>query len=71
MFSRRGLTGYGTHKRNPDLPPLTEAQAEATDAVEFLAQRFSLGMGLQRGDIQYGNNIGFLHGRDGFRDEKG
>ncbi|KAF8586906.1 taurine catabolism dioxygenase TauD [Ramaria rubella] len=69
QYSRRQFTGYGDQKRNPDIPPITEAQAEALDAVHFLAQKLSLGLNFQKGDIQYINSLGLLHARDEFRDD--
>ncbi|KAG2009034.1 taurine catabolism dioxygenase TauD [Coprinopsis cinerea AmutBmut pab1-1] len=68
QYSRRHFTGYGPQKRNPDIPPITEAQAEALDAIHFLAEKYSLGLNFQKGDIQYMNSLGLLHARDGFRD---
>lgn len=35
QYSRRNLTGYLDCKRSANIPPLTEAQAEALDAVQF------------------------------------
>ncbi|RDB24020.1 hypothetical protein Hypma_008647 [Hypsizygus marmoreus] len=69
QYSRRHFTGYGSHKRSPDIPPITEAQAEALDAVHFLAEKYSLGLNFQKGDIQYINSMGLLHSRDAFRDD--
>ncbi|EAU89841.2 taurine catabolism dioxygenase TauD [Coprinopsis cinerea okayama7 len=68
QYSRRHFTGYGPQKRNPDIPPITEAQAEALDAIHFLAEKYTLGLNFQKGDIQYINSLGLLHARDGFRD---
>ena len=70
QYSRRHFTGYGQQKRNPNIPPITEAQAEALDAVHFLAEKFSLGLNFQKGDIQYINSLGLLHARDAFKDGK-
>ncbi|KAF9501195.1 Clavaminate synthase-like protein [Pleurotus eryngii] len=69
QYSRRHFTGYGSQKRNPNIPPITEAQAEALDAVHFLAEKHSLGLNFQKGDIQYINSMGLLHARDAFRDD--
>lgn len=69
QYSRRHFTGYGSQKRNPNIPPITEAQAEALDAVHFLAEKYSLGLNFQKGDIQYINSMGLLHARDAFRDD--
>ncbi|KAJ8481976.1 hypothetical protein ONZ45_g15123 [Pleurotus djamor] len=69
QYSRRQFTGYGNQKRNPSIPPITEAQAEALDTVHFLAEKYSLGLNFQKGDIQYINSMGLLHARDAFKDD--
>ncbi|KAJ3797746.1 hypothetical protein GGU11DRAFT_756479 [Lentinula aff. detonsa] len=69
QYSRRHFTGYGNQSRSSDIPPITEAQAEALDAVHFLAEKYSLGLNFQKGDIQYINSLGLLHARDAFRDD--
>lgn len=69
QYSRRHFTGYGLQKRSPHIPPISEAQAEALDAVHFLAEKYSLGLNFQKGDIQYINSLGLLHARDAFRDD--
>lgn len=69
QYSRRHFTGYLTQKRSPNIPPITEAQAEALDAVHFLAEKYSLGLNFQKGDIQYINSMGLLHARDAFKDD--
>ncbi|KAI0308629.1 hypothetical protein OF83DRAFT_1180571 [Amylostereum chailletii] len=68
QYSRRHFTGYGSQARNPDIPPITEAQAEALDAVHYLAEKYSLGLNFQKGDIQFINSLGLLHARDAFTD---
>ncbi|KAF8968329.1 hypothetical protein BDZ97DRAFT_428646 [Flammula alnicola] len=70
QYSRRHFTGYGQQKRSPHIPPITEAQAEALDAVHFLAEKYSLGLNFQKGDIQYINSLGLLHARDAFKDSE-
>jgi len=62
--SRYPLTGFGSYIRNPDLPPITEQQLEALDAVHFTAQRNSIRLPNCTGDIVYINNKAMLHGRD-------
>jgi alpha-ketoglutarate-dependent taurine dioxygenase len=51
--------------------PITEAQAEALDALHFLADRFSLTLDFQKGDVQYVNNLSIFHARGGFVDAPG
>ncbi|KAJ6620306.1 hypothetical protein B0H10DRAFT_1946121 [Mycena sp. CBHHK59/15] len=69
QYSRRHFTGYGQQTRSPNIPPISEAQAEALDAVHFLAEKYSLGLNFQKGDIQYINSMGLLHARDAFTDD--
>lgn len=68
QYTRRLLTGYGEQARSPQIPAITEAQAEALDTLQFVAEKFSLELNFQKGDIQYINSIGLLHARDAFRD---
>ncbi|KAF8954541.1 taurine catabolism dioxygenase TauD [Flammula alnicola] len=68
QYARRYFTGFQGLPRSKDIPPITEAQAEALDALHFLAQRFSLGLNFQKGDIQFINNLSIFHARDGFTD---
>ncbi|KAF7323259.1 Clavaminate synthase-like protein [Mycena chlorophos] len=70
QYSRRHFTGYGTQVRSADIPPITEAQAEALDTLHFLAEKHSLGLNFQKGDIQYINSMGLLHARDAFMDDE-
>ncbi|KAF9466244.1 hypothetical protein BDZ94DRAFT_1280914 [Collybia nuda] len=70
QYSRRHFTGFGDQKRSTDIPPITEAQAEALDTMHFLAEKYSLGLNFQKGDIQYINSMGLLHAREAFRDDE-
>ncbi|KAJ7460899.1 hypothetical protein B0H11DRAFT_1736327 [Mycena galericulata] len=70
QYSRRHFTGYGTQLRSPNIPPISEAQAEALDTVHFLAEKYSLGLNFKKGDIQYINSMGLLHARDAFTDDE-
>ncbi|KAF8870697.1 hypothetical protein CPB84DRAFT_1906413 [Gymnopilus junonius] len=70
QYSRRHFTGYGKQTRSTNIPPITEAQAEALDAIHFLAEEFSLALNFQKGDIQYINSMGLLHARDAFKDSE-
>lgn len=71
QYARRGFTGFLNLPRSKDIPPITEAQAEALDALHFLADRFSVTLDFQKGDIQYVNNLSIFHARDGFTDAPG
>ncbi|KAJ7090387.1 hypothetical protein B0H15DRAFT_779193 [Mycena belliarum] len=70
QYSRRHFTGYGPQLRSPNIPPISEAQAEALDTVHFLAEKYSLGLNFKKGDIQYINSMGLLHARDAFTDDE-
>ncbi|OCL15203.1 Clavaminate synthase-like protein [Glonium stellatum] len=67
-YARRLFTGVGTLTRSQYLPAISEAQAEALDALEFTARKVGTSMMLQKGDIQFQNNLATVHGRDGFED---
>ncbi|KAH6718335.1 hypothetical protein BKA61DRAFT_513017 [Leptodontidium sp. MPI-SDFR-AT-0119] len=71
QYARRGFTGFLNLPRTLGIPPITEAQAEALDALHFLAEKFSLTLDFQKGDVQYVNNLSIFHARDGFTDEPG
>ena len=68
QYARRTFTGYWGLPRSSNIPPITEAQAEALDAVHFLAEKYAVGLDFRQGDIQYVNNLSIFHARDGFRD---
>lgn len=67
-FSRRVLTGHPLHPRSKGIPSLTEAQAEALDAVHYAADAHQLKVTMEQGDIRFINNMGILHGREAFSD---
>lgn len=68
QYSRRNLTGYLECKRSANIPPLTEAQAEALDAVHFTAEENAISLDFHKGDIQFANNLSILHARGAFTD---
>lgn len=55
--------------RNPKIPPVTEAQAEALDAVHFCAQKHAIKLPLRAGDMCFVNNFAIMHSRASFKDE--
>ena len=69
QFSRRSFTGYGSLLRSPNIPPITDAQAEALDALHFLAEKYQMVLEFHKGDVQYINNLSVLHARNGFTDD--
>lgn len=68
-FSRRVLTGTPMTPRSEELPPMSEAQAEALDAVHFCALENSVKIRLQAGDMCFVNNLAVLHSRNAFEDD--
>ena len=68
QYARRSFTGYQALPRSTDIPPITEAQAEALDALHFLADKFAVSLDFRKGDIQYINNLSIFHAREGFED---
>ena len=68
QYARRTFTGFGALPRSKDIPAITEAQAEALDAIHFLGERFNVGLDFRQGDIQYVNNLAVFHARDEFKD---
>lgn len=68
QYARRYFVGFGALPRSAAIPPITEAQAEALDALHFLGERFSVSTNFERGDVQYVNNLAVFHARDGFTD---
>ncbi len=66
-FSRRLLVGHAPFwYRTPGIPGLTEAQAEALDAVHFAARKHELRPRMQRVDLRFINNMAILHRREAF-----
>lgn len=68
QYARRTFTGYWGLPRSSNIPPITEAQAEALDALHFLAEKHAVSLDFKKGDIQFVNNLSILHARDGFKD---
>lgn len=69
-FSRRILTGAPpASPRTPHIPPMSEAQAEALDALHFTAVRHQLAAPMAPGDAAFLNNHAVLHCRDAFEDD--
>lgn len=71
QYGRRYFVGFGELPRNPEIPPITEAQAEALDALHFLGEKFCVNTHFAKGDMQFVNNFSLFHARDGFLDGEG
>ena len=70
QYARRYFTGYQSLPRSADIPPITEAQAEALDALHFLAEKHAVTLDFKQGDVQYVNNLSIFHARGGFTDSE-
>ncbi|PVI07016.1 Clavaminate synthase-like protein [Periconia macrospinosa] len=68
QYARRTFTGFQGLPRSANIPPITEAQAEALDTLHFLAEKHALSLDFQKGDVQFVNNLSIFHARDGFVD---
>lgn len=68
QYARRTFTGYWGLPRSADIPPITEAQAEALDALHFTAEKSAVALHFQAGDIQFVNNLSIFHARGSFTD---
>jgi hypothetical protein len=69
-FSRRLLVGHPPNDpRTEGIPGLTEAQAEALDAVHFAARKYQIAPTMKKGDLRFINNMGLLHCREAFEDD--
>ena len=67
-FSRRMITGNEQFPRPKDAPPITSTQAEALDAVHFIADNSKVQLEAKAGDITFVNNLAILHCRAAFKD---
>ncbi|KAI0407889.1 Clavaminate synthase-like protein [Xylaria palmicola] len=68
IYSRRNLTGSASTPRSPNIPPLSEAQAEALDAIHFTAAANCVSHTPEAGDMVFVNNFAILHSRSTFQD---
>jgi hypothetical protein len=66
QYARRYFTGFLAQPRSKIIPPITEAQAKALDALHFTAEKHSASLDFQKGDVQYINNLSVF-----FTDEPG
>ncbi|KAK7941017.1 Clavaminate synthase-like protein [Apiospora aurea] len=71
QYARRYFVGFGALPRSPDIPPISEAQADALDTLHFLGDKFCVKTDFQKGDMQYVNNLAVFHARNGFTDSPG
>ena len=67
-LSRCTFCGFRATKRNPNLLVPTEAQMDALNAVHSFAEKSSMALPTQTGDMLYLNNTSMLHARKLFED---
>ncbi|RSL74380.1 hypothetical protein CEP53_000257 [Fusarium sp. AF-6] len=68
-YSRRILCGEPSNgPRTPGIPGLSEAQAEAIDALHAIGRRHELKQSMEKGDIRFVNNLAIMHRRDPYGD---
>jgi hypothetical protein len=68
--SRRLLVGHAPRDpRTKGIPGLTEAQAEALDALHFVAEKHEIRPTMEKGDMRLFNNMGILHRREAFKND--
>ncbi|ODN75600.1 hypothetical protein L202_06719 [Cryptococcus amylolentus CBS 6039] len=60
-YSRRPFFGF--YEADPDVPPLPTEKHLALDAVHFTAEKFGLDLNLEKGDLEYFNNLTVFHAR--------
>lgn len=65
-FFNGALLGSKAHPRPVHLPPLSLPQISALHSLQELAEKHSLSIPLQVGDIHFVNNLAVLHRRDAF-----
>ena len=70
IFSRRNLVGSEATPRSPGIPPVTEAQAEALDAVHFAAAAHAVTVRPRPGDFMFVNNFALMHSRNAWEDSE-
>jgi hypothetical protein len=70
QYARRSFTGYWGLPRSANIPAITEAQAEALDALHYAAEKHAVALEFKAGDIQFVNNLSIFHARGGFKDSE-
>ena len=70
-LSRRLLVGHPPiAPRSVGIPGLSEKQAEALDAIHFIAEKHAIRPTMEKGDIRFINNMAILHRRETFVNTK-
>ncbi|KAI1484381.1 hypothetical protein F5X96DRAFT_693150 [Biscogniauxia mediterranea] len=68
-FSKQSLVGQNSiNPRTPGIPGLTEAQAEALDALDYIGSQNEYNQASAKGDIRLFNNLALMHRRAPYTD---
>ena len=68
--SRRLLLRHPRSPRTKGIPGLSEAQAEALDALHFIAEKHEISPAIEKGDMRFFNNMGILHRREALENDE-
>jgi hypothetical protein len=66
QFSRRTFSEI---RPKPWPINLSDAQIEALDTLQFLSRRYAIPIQIEKGDMQFINNLCILHGRLPYEDD--
>ncbi|CCH44856.1 hypothetical protein BN7_4425 [Wickerhamomyces ciferrii] len=69
QFSTRYFIGFGELERDTSIPELTEEQKDAFGAYHWIGFQNALVHKLQKGDIEYVNNLFLQHSRLGYEED--
>jgi len=61
---------FGFYEADADVPPLPTQKHLALDGLHFTAEQFSLDLNLQKGDLEYFNNLRVFHARTSSEDSE-
>ncbi|WWC88100.1 uncharacterized protein L201_003004 [Kwoniella dendrophila CBS 6074] len=67
-YSRRPFFGF--YEADADVPELSVEKHLALDAIHFTAEKFGLDLDLQKGDLEYFNNLTVFHARTSSEDSE-
>ncbi|WVF66484.1 hypothetical protein IAT40_001224 [Kwoniella sp. CBS 6097] len=67
-YSRRPYFGF--YEVDAVVPPLPEEKHLALDAIHFTAEKYRLDLDLQKGDLEFFNNLTVFHARDASEDSE-
>nr|XP_019044398.1 hypothetical protein I302_07682 [Kwoniella bestiolae CBS 10118]OCF23328.1 hypothetical protein I302_07682 [Kwoniella bestiolae CBS 10118] len=68
VYSRRPYFGF--YGADEDVEPLPKEKHLALDAVHFTAEKYSIDLDLQKGDLEYVNNVTVYHARTSSEDSE-